>query len=513
MSTATVPTWRLAAESFLPERARTKGRSVIAHAPLLLLLVLQAVFSLRLDNSAFQDEALYIYTGHWILDSWQSGGEVFSHPESFFSGAPYLYPVLAALLDAVGGLSLVRLFSCLCMLSSTVAVYWTTNLLFAHRPGVRPGNYAAAVFAFSAPVIFLGKFATFDAAAFTLMAWAMALIVWTVRHQNSVWWALLAGGLIALAVVTKYSSAIDAPFILLLGLLAALPTTRSRLHALLRGFVAGATALLLLAVSALTWAAPLVAGLSRTTTERVGIDRTPMQDLLWDVANWSGPTFVLILAGGAYLAMSRPALALVMTSGALAAVLYQSYMGEAVSLHKHIVLGVMIGAPLAGLLLARLVSVKAGAVIVAGCVWMAYITSMYQSEKLFDVWPNSDDLASEVKYSVDAMPWIRILGELPEPVQYKLMDETEPWQFTATYEGSFRYIPMAGGEELSGLAAYEAALEDNYFQLVFLDGATPIGRDLIPQMEEFGFKTTSVVNTPYTGHKWTIWQRHDDIPE
>jgi hypothetical protein len=121
-------------------------------------------------------------------------------------------------------------------------------------------------------------------------------------------------------------------------------------------------------------------------------------------------------------------------------------------------------------------------------------------------------LASEVKYSVEAMPWIRILGELPEPVQYKLMDETEPWQFTATYEGSFGYTPRAGGEELSGLAAYEAALKDNYFQLVFLDGATPIGRD-IPQMEEFGFKATSVVNTPYTGHRWTIWQRHDDIPE
>ena len=57
------------------------------------------------------------------------------------------------------------------------------------------------------------------------------------------------------------------------------------------------------------------------------------------------------------------------------------------------------------------------------------------------------------------MPWIRILGELPEPVQYKLMDETEPWQFTATYEGSFGYTPRAGGEELSGLGAYAAALK------------------------------------------------------
>jgi hypothetical protein len=314
-------------------------------------------------------------------------------------------------------------------------------------------------------------------------------------------------------VLTKYSSAIDAPFVLLLGLLAALPTRRSRLHAVKRAFTAGATALLLLAASMLTWAAPLVAGLSRTTTQRVDVDRVATQALLWDVAVWSGPTFVLIVLGGAYLAMTRPALALVMTSGALAAVLYQSYMGEAVSLHKHIVLGILIGAPLAGLFLSRLLSVKAGGIIAAALVWIAYITSMYQSEKLFDVWPNSDDLASEVRYSVDAMPWIRILGEIPEPVQYKLLDETEPWQFVATYQGSFRYTPRAGGAELTDRAAYEAALTDNYFQLVFLDGATPIGRDLIPQMEEFGFRQTSIVNTPYTGHKWTIWQRHDDIPE
>jgi 4-amino-4-deoxy-L-arabinose transferase-like glycosyltransferase len=174
MSTATIPTWRLAAESFVPEKSRKNVGWLIGHAPLLFLLLLQAVFSLRLDNSAFQDEALYIFTGHWLIDSWRSDQEVFSNPESFFSGAPYLYPVFAALLDSLGGLWLVRSFSCLCMLSSTVAVYWTTNLLFGHRSGVRPGTLAAAIFVLNAPVIFLGNFATFDAPAFTMMAWAMA---------------------------------------------------------------------------------------------------------------------------------------------------------------------------------------------------------------------------------------------------------------------------------------------------------------------------------------------------
>ncbi|WP_157936872.1 hypothetical protein [Geodermatophilus chilensis] len=83
--------------------------------------------SLRLSNSAFQDEALYLYHGHWMIDSWLHGADLDSNPSAWFTGAPQLYPVLAALLDGVGGLELARLFSTLCMLSATVAVHWTAN--------------------------------------------------------------------------------------------------------------------------------------------------------------------------------------------------------------------------------------------------------------------------------------------------------------------------------------------------------------------------------------------------
>jgi hypothetical protein len=98
-----------------------------------VVLLVQVVASTRLRNSAFQDEALYVYYGHWMLDHWLRGADLYGNPSAWFTGAPQLYPVLAALLDSVGGLELVRLFSTLCMLSATVAVYWTANSLFG-RP-------------------------------------------------------------------------------------------------------------------------------------------------------------------------------------------------------------------------------------------------------------------------------------------------------------------------------------------------------------------------------------------
>ncbi len=140
--------------------SRPARRRLLDHLPLAAVLLLQAVMGLRLRNSAFQDEALYLYYGHLTLDSWLNGGELFGNPAAWFTGAPQLYPVVAALLDGVGGLQLARLFSTLCMLGATVAVYWTANTLFGRPVRVRVGTLAALVFAVSGPVLVLSHFAT-----------------------------------------------------------------------------------------------------------------------------------------------------------------------------------------------------------------------------------------------------------------------------------------------------------------------------------------------------------------
>lgn len=520
MSTSTDarPTWRAAVESFLPPERRAGADRYLRHIPLVLILLLQAVSALRLSNTAFQDEALYLYTGHWIIQSWTDPTVVvYTNPETFFSGAPMLYPVAAAFLDSIGGLPLARLFSTICMLSATVAVYWGANLLFEHHPRPRTaGVFAALVFALSAPVIFLSNFATFDAPSFTLIAWAAALSIWSSKRNRSVLWGVAIGLLCSLAVLLKYSSAIDVPFVMLLTLVAGWAVRSTRWRATARGGVAGLTTLAILVGSALTWASKLLSGLQMTTTNRGAmVHQMPAWDLLSQVGGWAGFTFALMICGGIFLIRRQPVLAVVLLAGTLTATGYQIWMGEAVSLHKHLTLGIIFGAPLAGVMLSALVRAarRISILLVVGICYLALMTGLIQSEKLFHVWPNTTALHDTVEFAVDSMPWIRSLAEVPEPLTYSLAGKTAPWQWTATYDGSFTYVDPGDPSQryLQGLEAYQHALQDNYFQLVILDGSTGIGQQLAP--EAFGFTQTDTVTDAASGHTWRIYQRFDHIPK
>lgn len=129
---------------------------------LLAVLLVQGVLSLRLvwSNTAFNDEGLYLWAGHWEIAHLLHGTKI-PQFQTFFSGAPVIYPVLGAIADTYGGLAGARLLSVAFMLAATVLLYATTTRLF----GRKAGAVAAAVFAFLGPVQFLGAFATFDAMA------------------------------------------------------------------------------------------------------------------------------------------------------------------------------------------------------------------------------------------------------------------------------------------------------------------------------------------------------------
>jgi hypothetical protein len=79
---------------------------------LAVVLCVQAVLSLRLIrvNTAFQDEALYLWAGHMEWSHWLHGTSMPLYA-TYFSGAPVLYPPLGALADSPGGLVGARLLS------------------------------------------------------------------------------------------------------------------------------------------------------------------------------------------------------------------------------------------------------------------------------------------------------------------------------------------------------------------------------------------------------------------
>ena len=142
---------------------------MVAAWPLLAVLVVQTALSVRLlrADTAFQDEALYLWAGHLQWSHWLHGTSVPPFPY-YFSGAPVIYPPLGALADSIGGLAVARALSLVFMLGSTGLLWGTAGRLF----GRRAAFFAAALFAVLGPTLHLGAFATYDAMALFLVALA-----------------------------------------------------------------------------------------------------------------------------------------------------------------------------------------------------------------------------------------------------------------------------------------------------------------------------------------------------
>ena len=104
----------------------------------------QALLTARLIHvgTASDDEGRYIYAGHQLIhELFHGGGSPYF--ETYLSGAPVIYPVLAAMADHLGGLVAVRLMSMSFMLTATALLYGTGKRLFGYWPAVA----AAALFA------------------------------------------------------------------------------------------------------------------------------------------------------------------------------------------------------------------------------------------------------------------------------------------------------------------------------------------------------------------------------
>ena len=176
--------------------------------PLVIVLAIQAALALRLvrSNSAFLDEATYIWGGHVEWAHWLHGTPIPGYA-TYFSGAPVIYPPLAAIADSLGGLAGARLLSLAFMLGTTTALWGTTSRLFGRRAAVA----ATLLFVLLGPTQYLSAFATYDAMALFLLAVAAWLLV-AARDQADSSLLLLAGIVVLVAAnATKYATALFDP--------------------------------------------------------------------------------------------------------------------------------------------------------------------------------------------------------------------------------------------------------------------------------------------------------------
>lgn len=174
---------------------------IVAAWPLWSLLVAQAVLTQRWiwRTAPFTDEALYLQAGHAEWAHWLHHAPMPDYA-SWFSGAPVLYPPLAAAADSAGGLAAARVLSLIIMLATSATVYLIGSRIFGRMAGV----LGALVFAVCGLVVHYGAFATFGPPAlFLLVAATWAAL--RIRGGGTAWLPACAV-LLAAANATKYAT-------------------------------------------------------------------------------------------------------------------------------------------------------------------------------------------------------------------------------------------------------------------------------------------------------------------
>jgi hypothetical protein len=408
--------------------SRWEGRVLARHLPrwwpLAAVLVVQAALSLRLvrADTAFQDEATYLWVGHLEWAHWLHGTPLppFS---SYFSGAPVIYPPIGALADSIGGLTAARILSLVFMLGATALLWGLASRLY----GRQAAFFAAALFAVLGPTLHLGAFATYDAMSVFLIALATWLVV-RARDSGDVTGRMVAAGaVLALANAVAYSSVLFDPIVVLVVLLTAFPKPG--------GKVAGRRVAILLVVLIVLLLAGLLigggtylAGFKLTTLARAPGAASPLT-VLGDSWAWTGLLTVLAVCGIIISGVSRPGrariwLLVVLTIAGILGPLEQANLHTAASLNKHVGLGAWFAAIAAGYAVDWFVTAApAGRNRVLTCgacvVALAFPVSLgaSQSRAFSTSWPDSTSFIAILRPLVDTGNG-RLLVEDPSIGEY-----------------------------------------------------------------------------------------------
>ncbi len=478
------------------------------HGPLLLILLAQTIATVRLANTAFQDEATYLYAGHHEIALLLHHTPTYDTYPTYLSGSPMLYPVLGAAVEGMFGLGGVRNLSLIFMLLTTIALFSLTRHLFGRSAAIG----AAAVFALSTSVLFMGHLATFDAPALFLLAVAAWIVVRFAERSFA--FALLAAPVLLLASATKYAAFLYVPAVVALAVLAAVGVAGWR-RSILRGLALGVVTTALFAVAWVATSASLHLGIHVTTLSRqLGADEPSV--VLQKVAVWGGGILLLALLGAAFLCLYRrwPSVeaqrtlvrtrgqrvclgVLLLTTGLLAPAT-QVHLHTLTSLPKHIGFGLLFAAPLAGVALSRLLGTnsqdpKRLGLVLAICMALAW-NGLVQSEVQFASWPNSTSLDQVIRTQIRPIVG-RYLVEESEVPRYYMGDLTQPYQWAGTY--TLTYTNAKG--TYTGLTAYQKAIDDKYFDLVVLRfGPTALlDEQLLPLLSQ-GKNYSLIATEPFT---------------
>jgi hypothetical protein len=436
------------------ERAYSPGvritREVRTPWPLLAVLAVQAALSASMvrARTAFGDEALYLSAGHLEWSHWLHDIQIPAY-QTWFSGAPVIYPPIGAVADSLGGLAAARLLSLGFMLGVTSFLWSTTIRLLEDE---RAAFFAAALFAVLAPTLHLGSYATYDALALLLLAVATWCAAGVRSSQNATRRIVAAGILLALANATKYATALYDPTVLCASILSSWPDTGWKV-ALRRAAVLAGTAAAVLAVLLALGGPGYLTGIRLTTTGRVhGTDTASL--VFADAWSWTAVVLVPAVVAAVDCAVRRRwPRALLLAALAVSALLApadQARIQTVTSLDKHVDFGAWFAAIAAGYLLSSLS--RRRVVLAVSMAAFIPVTSMgvAQADAMID-WPDVTGLVKVVRPLTDHGG--HFLVETTDVLQYYLPQTT--WrQWSSTANNNLEY--------------YQQAIARHYFSVVIL---------------------------------------------
>jgi tellurite resistance protein len=438
-------------------------------------------------RTAFGDEALYLAAGHLEWSHWLHGTQIPAY-QTWFSGAPVIYPPVGAIADSLGGLAAARLLSLVFMLGVTSFAWGTANRLLEDE---RAAFFAAALFAALAPTLHLGSYATYDAPALLLLAAATWCAAGARGSQRATRRIIAAGILLALANATKYATALYDPTVLCLTLLSSWPDAGRKAALRRAAFLAGTAAAVLAVLLALGGPGYLT-GIRVTTTGRAhGTDAASL--VFAEAWSWTAVVVVPAVVAAASCAVRRrwpqALLLAVLALSALLAPADQARIQTATSLNKHVDFGAWFAAIAAGYLLSGLSRRRAAlAVSLAALIPVASLGPA-QARAMIN-WPDVTGLVKVIRPMTAHGG--HFLVETTDVLQYYLPETT--WrQWSSTQHGNPEY--------------YQQAIARHYFSVVVLSFNQTLAVDYaiaLDLSEAGGYKLAAKVRSGTT--VFYVWQ-------
>ena len=457
-------------------RPSALARVKAAPWPLLIILAIQTALSLRLvwSNTAFVDEATYLYAGNQEIHYLLAHGTLTvpgqnGYYQTYFSGAPVLYPVLGAIANSIGGLAGARLLSLAFVLSATTLLYWTTARLYDRRAATG----AISVFAILGPTQFLGAFATYDAMALCLMALAAFLTAKSTQEDDNTLTLPFASLVMVFADATKYAVILFDPVIIAIAIFASVPR-RTWPEARRQGYrMLGYSATIggvLLAAGGHTY----LTGIMSTTLARAS-GNTPATLVLSDSWYWVGAVAVIAALAIIVHVVREPSgrtwMCVLLAGAVLLAPFEQARMHTTTSLQKHDDFGAWFASIVAGYAIAKIMPaarrraqiVILASVAAAAIAATAAVMTIPQATALYQAWNNSTREVAALK------PWAQNVNVLAEDYfiySYYLGNEVKLQRWANTW--NLGYVNPQSRRMLTGVQAYRAAIAHHYFGTVVL---------------------------------------------